>query len=76
MGERLRNVLNWAAFLLGIYWLGLTTTSLVVDWKPPLILLFWLKDHFLWVPPMFYFLWQIIQYIVWGKARYLPWGKD
>ena len=52
MGERLRNVLNWVAFLAGIYWLSLTPISMMLDWYPPKVLLFFLGFHFIWVPPM------------------------
>ena len=79
MGERLRIVLNWAAFVFLAYWVAiniiLVPISMILDWSPPKVLALYLYNHFVWVPPMVYMVWQILQYIVWGGFKFIPWKK-
>ena len=83
MGERLRSVFNWAAFLSLCFWavlLGfsfLNDTFTFVDWDSwDGKKLFNLLLATAYQIPVSYVFWQIIQYIVWGKMRFLPWNWD
>jgi hypothetical protein len=82
MSERLRNVLNWIAFLSLCFWAILIGFSLLndiftyVDWDSwdgkkifNLLLLFGYQV------PVSYIFWQILQYIVWSGFKFIPWKK-
>lgn len=82
MGERLRIVLNWAAFVFLAYWVAvfiLTITSAVFDLgsaRSSSFLFFGMRPkNFFLIALLTYPVWQILQYIVWGGFKFIPWKK-
>ena len=75
MKERLRNVLGWTSILLLSYWALILSSSFVLDWRPPDVLVFGSMRFFSFVPLIFVFL-KVVEYVVWGGLRFRPWRQE
>lgn len=72
MSERLRNVLNWTAFVISSMWGLLCVVGIVIGEYG----LFHFIGLFLLVYVPLNGSWQILQYIVWGGFKFIPWKKS